>query len=146
MLRQMHNALGNRLPMVECASVSEASDSKRPATGSGLFTSEPRAWIAAILDSNPLLCRPRVAATQHAATNTVARTEETFRSILPLLSQVSSTAPFHSSVSSHDEMAKRQEAGRLDKGGKHVWISFSGSVANMLRRDLKAVELSITTP
>jgi hypothetical protein len=42
--------------------------------------------------------------------------------------QVSSTAPFHSSVSSHDEMAKRQEVGHLDKGGDHVWIPFSGSV------------------
>jgi hypothetical protein len=69
-----------------------------------------------------------IGATQQAAANAVAGTEEAFRSILTLLSQVSSTAPFHSSVSNHEEMAKRQEAGRLDKGGEHIWIPFSGSV------------------
>jgi hypothetical protein len=62
------------------------------------------------------------------------------------LSQVSSTAPFHSSVSSHDEVAKRQEARRLDKGGEHVWIPFSGSVREHAPPRFETVELSITTP
>jgi hypothetical protein len=73
-------------------------------------------------------------------------TEKTFGSIFTLLSQVSPAARFHSSVSSHDEMAKRQEVGSLDKGGDHVWIPFLAQFASTLRRDLKAVELSITTP
>jgi hypothetical protein len=77
--------------MVECTAVSGASDPKRPATGSGPFPSEPRAGIAAVIDSNPLLCRPCVSAAQYAVTNSVDGAEETFRRVPALLPQGSQT-------------------------------------------------------
>lgn len=95
--------------MVECASVSRASDPKRPATGSGPFPSESQTWIAAVIDSNPLLCQPRVRAPQHAATKSVGGAEETFRRVHALLSRCSQTAPICSPVSSHAALAKCQE-------------------------------------
>ena len=67
---------------------------------SGPFPSESQTWIAAVIDSNPLLCRPRVRAPQHAATNSVGGAEETFRRVHALLSRGSQTAPICSPVSS----------------------------------------------
>jgi hypothetical protein len=62
----------------------------------------------------------------------LSSTEEAFRSILTLLSQVSSTAPFHSSVSNHEEIAKRQEAGRLDMVASTSGFHFLAQFANTL--------------
>jgi hypothetical protein len=68
--------------MVECTGVSGASYSKRPARGSGPFPSDARAGTATVIDSNPLLCRPRVSATQYAVTNSVVDAEETLDAFL----------------------------------------------------------------
>jgi hypothetical protein len=132
--------------MVEFAIVSRASDPKRPATGSGPFPSESQTRIAAVIDSNPLLCRPRVRAPQHAATNSVGGEEETFRRVHALLSRGSQTAPICSPVSSHAALAKCQKTEYVDRFGRRLWIPVQAQFARTLRRDLDAVKLSMTTP
>ena len=120
---------GDRLDvLVECASVSRASDSERPATGSGPFPSESQTWIAAVIHSNPLLCGPRVRAPQHAATNSVGGAEETFRRVHALLSRGSQAAPICSPVSSHAALAKCQETEYVDRFGHRFWIPVHGPV------------------
>jgi hypothetical protein len=114
--------------MVECASVSRASDPKRSATGLGAFSSESQTWIAAVIDSNPLLCRPRVRTPQYAATNSVGGAEETFRRVHALLSRGSQTAPICSRVSSHAALAKCQETEYVDRFGHRLWIPVHGPV------------------
>ncbi len=114
--------------MVECTGVSGASDSERPATGSGPFPSEPRAGIAAVIGSNPLLCRPHVSATQYAVTHSVNGAEETFRRVPGLLPQGSQTAPICSPVSSHAALAKCEHAAYLDSIGGRFWIPLYGTV------------------
>jgi hypothetical protein len=56
---------GNRFPIVECAAFRSAG-LQAISDGTRLLSSDLQAWTAAVLDSNPLLCRPRVGATQHA--------------------------------------------------------------------------------
>ena len=114
--------------MVECAGVPGASDPKRPATGSGPFPSEARAGIAAVIDSNPLLCRPRVSATQYALTNSVDDAEETFRRVRALLPRGAQTASICSPVSSHAALAKCEEAVYLDSIGRRFWIPLYGPI------------------
>ena len=114
--------------MVECAGVSGASDPERPATASGPFPSEPRAGIAAVIDSDPLLRRPRVSATQYAVTNSVDGAEETFGRVPALLPQGSQTAAICSPVSSHAALAKCEEAEYLDSIGGRFWIPLHGPV------------------
>ena len=126
--------------MVECAGVSGAPDPERPATGSGPFPSESQTWIAAVIDSNPLLCRPRVRAPQHAATNSVGGAEETFRRVHALLSWGSQTAPICSPVSSHAAVAKCQETEYVDRFGHRFWIPVhsNGPIEGQINR-LKAI-------
>jgi hypothetical protein len=114
--------------MVAFASVSRASDPKRPATGSGPFPSESQTWIAAVIGPNRLLCRPRVRAPKHAATNSVAGTEETFRRVHALLSWGSQAAPICSSVSSHASLAKCQETESVDRLSHRFRIPLHGPV------------------
>src|ERR1700733_9817776 len=114
--------------MFECASVSRAADPKRPAAVSAPFPSEPQTWIAAVIDSNPLLCRPRVRAPQHAATNSVGGAEETFRRVPALLSRGSQTAPICSPVSSHAALAKCQGTEYVDRFGHRFRIPVHGPV------------------
>lgn len=65
-------------------------------------------------------------------------TEETFGGVRALLSQGSRTAPFRSAVSSHVEMAKRQETGCLDKGCCCVRISICRSVRDHVTARLES--------
>ena len=84
--------------------------------------------FGAVIDSNPLLCRPPVRAPQHAATNSVGGAEETFRRVHALLSRGLQTAPICSPVSSHAALAKCEEAECLDSIGGHFWIPLHGPV------------------
>jgi hypothetical protein len=84
--------------------------------------------FGAVIDSNPLLCRPPVRAPQHAATNSVGGAEETFRRVHALLSRGLQTAPICSPVSSHAALAKCQETEYMDRFGHPFRIQVHGPV------------------
>src|ERR1700677_2507172 len=101
---------------------------------------------AAVIDSNPLLCRPRVRAPQHAATNSVAGAEEIFRRVPALLSRGHKLRRF---VLQFRAMLRWRSAKRLTTWINSATVSgfrFTAQFARTLRRDLEAVKLSMTTP
>jgi len=131
--------------MVERTGVSGASDPKRPARGSGPLPSEPPTWIPVVIDSNPLLCRPRVSATQYAITNSVDAAKETLDAFLRFCRKAHKLRRF---VLQFRAMLRWRSARQLNTWIVSAAVSgfrFTTQFARTLRRDLEVVKLSMTT-
>src|SRR6266567_8367770 len=116
------------LPLVERAGVSRTKDPKRPATRSSPLPAEPTARIAAILDAHSLLCRSSGGTAHYATTKTVGISETTSGRVLALLPEGSRVAPPQSPVQGHAQMAKCQEAKKLDRFDHSFWVPLRRSV------------------
>jgi len=100
----------------------------RPATRLSPLPAEPTARIAAILDAHSLLCRSSGGTAHYATTKTVRISEATSGRVLAFLPEGSRVAPAQSPVQGHAQMAKRQEAEKLDRFGQSFWIPLLCSI------------------
>jgi hypothetical protein len=91
------------------------------------FSSELQT-IAAVIDSNPLLCRRRVSALLNMPPQTLSVAQKRHLDAFMLLSRSSQTAPICSPVSSHAALAKCQETEYVDRIGHRFWIPVHGPV------------------